>query len=143
MENLELFLIFSGYIFGLGAVTVIDILGFLGTKSSYWNEATIRTHKVTKPLIWLGTFLAVAGYFLYFKDNYDSNTFKSLVLIFSILILNGIFLSFYISPILLKREKEGLSKEILSKSLQLKIFISFIISDLGWWGSLILFLWSI
>ncbi len=143
MENLELFLIFSGYIFGLGAVTVIDILGFLGTKSSYWNEATIRTHKVTKPLIWLGTFLAVAGYFLYFKNNYDSNTFKSLVLIFSILILNGIFLSFYISPILLKREKEGLSKEILSKSLQLKIFISFIISDLGWWGSLILFLWSI
>jgi hypothetical protein len=38
MNNLlGVFLIISGYIIGLGAVTVIDILGFLGRKSSYWT----------------------------------------------------------------------------------------------------------
>ncbi len=46
---------------GLGAVTVIDLHGFLGRTSSYWTEATIRTHKITKPLIWKGMFLAILG----------------------------------------------------------------------------------
>ena len=32
----NLLISFSGYIIGLGAVTVIDTLGFLGRKSSYW-----------------------------------------------------------------------------------------------------------
>jgi hypothetical protein len=45
----------------LGAVTVIDLHGFLGRKSSYWTEATTRTHKVTKPLIWAGLFLQCLG----------------------------------------------------------------------------------
>jgi hypothetical protein len=61
-------------------------------------------------------------------------------LIYFILILNGLFLSFYVSPILLNLEKKGTSKVLLPDSLQRKVFLSFIISDLGWWGSLILFL---
>ncbi len=69
-EILGFFLVISGYIIGLGAVTVIDTLGFLGRKSSYWTETTIRTHKVTKPLIWLGIFLILIGsYFYNFRDN--------------------------------------------------------------------------
>lgn len=135
MESfLGLFLIISGYVVGLGAVTVIDILGFLGRKSSYWTEATIRTHNVTKPLIWLGLFLILIGSFIYPK--FDSN----LYFVYFVLILNGIFLSFYISPILLDREKKGKQKEILPQSLQNQIFISFIFSFLGWWGSLLLFI---
>lgn len=134
MDNLILiFIIISGYIVGLGAVTVIDTLGFLGRKSSYWTEATIRTHKVTKPLIWLGIFLVTIGALILKLPNY-------FLYIYSILILNGIFLSFYVSPYLLNMEKKGKQKELLPKNLQFKITISFVISFIGWWGSLILFL---
>ncbi|MDO8659167.1 MAG: hypothetical protein Q7K54_01055 [Candidatus Parcubacteria bacterium] len=54
LNFIGLFVFISGFIVGLGAVTVIDIHGFLGRKSSYWTEATTRTHKVTKPMIWVG-----------------------------------------------------------------------------------------
>lgn len=135
MENLlGIILIIVGYIVGLGAVTVIDTLGFLGRSSSYWTETTIRAHKVTKPLIWIGIFLILIG--SYFYKNLNPN----LIYFYIVLILNGFFLSFYVSPILLEREKKGKIKEILPASLQNKIFVSFIISFLSWWGSLILFL---
>ena len=134
MSNLlGIFLIISGYIIGLGAVTVIDILGFLGRKSSYWTEATIRAHKVTKPLIWIGIILVLLGGILIQLPQY-------FFLIYFILILNGLFLSFYVSPILLNLEKKDKSKVLLPNSLQKKIILSFTISDLGWWGSLILLL---
>ena len=61
MEFVGLYLHLAGFIIGLGAVTVIDLHGFLGRKSPYWTEATTRTHKVTKPLIWLGMTLAIMG----------------------------------------------------------------------------------
>jgi hypothetical protein len=62
LDILGVFLFIAGFIVGLGAITVIDIHGFLGQKSSYWTEATTRTHKVTKPLIWIGLFSAVTGF---------------------------------------------------------------------------------
>lgn len=133
--DISYFLIISGYIVGLGAVTVIDILGFLGRTSGYWTESTIRAHKVTKPLIWLGLFLILIGSYFYKYLN------PNLIYFYIVLILNGIFLSFYVSPILLEREKKGKIKEILPASLQNKIFVSFIISFLSWWGSLLLFLY--
>ena len=136
-----LFFIIAGYIVGLGSVTVIDILGFLGRTSSYWTESTIRAHKVTKPLIWLGLFLILFGGILFFQNKELTQNLIYLILIFTILVINGIFLSFYVSPILLEREKKGKIKEILPTSLQNKIFVSFIISFFGWWGSLLLFLY--
>lgn len=70
-EVIGLFLFIAGFIIGLGAVTVIDIHGFLGRKSSYWTEATIRTHKVTKPLIWLGMSLAILGGLVFYRYSID------------------------------------------------------------------------
>ena len=134
MNNLlGIFIVMAGYIVGLGAVTVIDILGFLGRKSSYWTEATIRAHKVTKPLIWVGIFLVCLGGLILNIPQY-------LFLIYFVLILNGLFLSFYVSPILLETEKRNKQKQLLPNSLQKKIVLSFIVSDLGWWGGLFLFL---
>jgi hypothetical protein len=134
MDNiLGIFIIISGYIIGLGAITVIDILGFLGRKSSYWTEATIRAHKVTKPLIWLGIFLVSIGGLILNIPQY-------LFLIYFILALNGLFLSFYVSPILLEIERKNKQNQLIPNPLQKKIVLSFIVSDLGWWGSLILLL---
>ncbi len=138
-----LFILIMGYVIGLGAVTVIDIHGFLGRKSSYWTEATTRTHKVTKPMIWLGTILAIIGGIIYFYEVPFIGIPAYLACIAFLLILNGAFLSFSVSPFLLAREREGKSAELLPKSWQNKIMVSLIISDLGWWGSLVMVVWYI
>ncbi len=66
-DVLGLFLFIGGFIIGLGAVTVIDIHGFLGRKSAYWTEATTRTHKVTKPMIWVGIALVIIGGLIFYR----------------------------------------------------------------------------
>lgn len=138
LDTIGLFLFLDGFVIGLGAVTVIDIHGFLGRKSSYWTEATTRTHKVTKPMIWAGIILAIIGGLIFYREQ----SFAGIPLIHAViafaLILNGYFLSFKVSPFLLKREKEGLSGELLPASWQKKIMASLIVSDIGWWGGLLL-----
>jgi len=138
-----LFLFIAGFIIGLGAVTVIDLHGFLGRKSPYWTEATIRTHKITKPLIWIGIFLAILGGLI----TYRNIVFSGISLIHAVLavalILNGAFLSFWVSPRLLMREKEGKARELLPADLQIRIAVSFVISVIGWWSSLFLLVWYI
>jgi len=147
MENwidfISLLTLISGFVIGLGAVTVIDVHGFLGMKSSYWTEATIRTHKVTKPLIWLGTFLAVVGGSVYYRNEPLSVFSISLASTAIVLILNGLFLTLKVSPYLLKREKQGKSTEILPKSWQNQVLFSFLLSDFGWWTALALVVYSI
>ena len=138
---ISLFSMISGFILGLGAVTVIDIHGFLGRKSSYWTEATTRTHKVTKPLIWVGIFLAIIGGILFFRNEPFFGVPMYLALISIVLVLNGLFLSFRVSPYLLQKEKEGRASELLPESWQRKIIVGLIFSDLGWWGSLALVVW--
>lgn len=142
-DILGLFLFIAGFIIGLGAVTVIDLHGFLGRKSPYWTEATIRTHKITKPLIWAGMFLAILGGVI----TYRNVGFPGVALLHSflalMLVLNGAFLSFRISPRLLQREKEGKARELLPSDMQKKIAVSFVVSVFGWWGSLFLLVWYI
>lgn len=143
LNFIGLFILIAGFVIGLGAVTVIDIHGFLGRNSSYWTEATTRTHKITKPMIWIGMALAIIGGFIFFRNEPFLGVPLYLLLISSILILNGIFLSFSVSPFLIAREKEGKSSQLLPKSWQNKIIISLIFSDLGWWGGLIIITWYI
>lgn len=131
-----LFMFLAGFIIGLGAVTVIDLHGFLGRKSSYWSEATVRTHKITKPLIWIGINLSIFGSFLFYINELSSIIPAYHLILFSVLVANGGFLSLKVSPYLLKREKEGKASEILPKDWQNKIFASFVLSFLGWWISL-------
>ncbi len=135
-DILGLFILIAGFILGLGAVTVIDLHGFLGRKSQYWTEATTRTHKVTKPLIWAGTLLVLIGGIIFHKS-FSGLELVHFILVF-VLILNGLFLTFSVSPFLLKREKEGKSSELLPNSWQNKIAFSFIVSFLGWWGLVLL-----
>ena len=145
MEDLLLFLAsavwLAGYVVGLGAVTVIDLHGFLGRTSPYWTEATVRTHKVTKPLIWLGIILAGAGSLWYFTQTGFSDLSYVYLTILAVLLINGSFLSFYVSPYLLRQERAGRARELLPFSLQVKITISFLFSFTGWWGSFLLALY--
>ena len=141
LDFIGLFILIAGFIIGLGAVTVIDIHGFLGRKSNYWTEATTRTHKITKPLIWVGIFLAIIGGIVFFRNEPFAGVPMYVAFIATVLILNGLFLSFRVSPYLLQKEKEGRASELLTKSWQRKILVGLILSDLGWWGSLALVVW--
>jgi len=145
IDNLPLYIatatMLAGYIIGLGAVTVIDLHGFLGHTSSYWTEATIRTHKVTKPLIWVGLILVLIGTYVYFSLTTFTTLSSLLFLMYALLVVNGSFLSFYVSPYLLLQEKAGRAGELLPLVLQVKITISFLISFIGWWGSFLLLIY--
>ena len=136
LDLLGIFLFIAGFIVGLGAVTVIDIHGFLGRKSAYWTEATTRTHKVTKPLIWIGLFLAISGALITYRNSNLSGIPLLQAIIAVALVLNGLFLSFYVSPYMMKRE-------LLPDSLQIKIALSFVVSFAGWWSEVFLLVWYI
>lgn len=142
-DFIGLFILIAGFVIGLGAVTVIDIHGFLGRKSNYWTEATTRTHKVTKPMIWAGIGLAVIGGIIFFRNEPFTGVPMYLAIIAIVLILNGLFLSFRVSPYILQKEKEGKAGELLPESWQKKIIVSLIFSDLGWWGALALIVWHL
>ncbi|HXK40304.1 MAG TPA: hypothetical protein VJ837_05740 [Candidatus Paceibacterota bacterium] len=137
-DAIGLFLFLAGFIIGLGAVTVIDFHGFLGRKSSYWTEATTRTHKVTKPMIWTGIVLAIIGGAIFYRAEAFAGIPMLHALAALMLIGNGYFLSFKVSPYLLEKERDGRAGEILSTSWQRKIAAGLIVSDIGWWGSLAL-----
>lgn len=138
IESIGLFLFIAGFVVGLGAVTVIDLMGFLGRSSSYWTEATIRTHKVTKPLIWLGITFAVVGGVLTYREETFAGIPLAHACIALVLVLNGAFLSGYVSPVLLAREEAGKAGDVLPCSLQRTILMSMLLSDVGWWSALIL-----
>lgn len=137
-DTIGLFVMLAGFVIGLGAVTVIDLHGFLGRTSSYWTEATVRTHKVTKPLIWLGMCLAIVGGVLWYRDVPFTVIPQIHVAIAVALLANGCFLSFGVSPFLLRREKAGNAGKLLPASWQRKIAVSLVVSDVGWWGGLAL-----
>jgi len=136
-EIVGLFILLAGFIIGLGAVTVIDLHGFLARRSSYWTQATIRTHKITKPLIWIGLFLILMGGILFYQNVLIEGLLLLHLISLPIMILNGIFLSCKVSPFLLKQEKEGKDTELLPSSLQTQITFSFIISFISWWANLL------
>ncbi|RJO61016.1 hypothetical protein C4544_03880 [candidate division WS5 bacterium] len=141
LDILGIFIFIAGFIVGLGAVTVIDIHGALGRRSAYWTEATTRTHKVTKPLIWIGLFLASSGALITYRDSGLAGIPLLQAIIAVALVLNGLFLSFYVSPYILKREREGRAQELLPDSLQIKIALSFVVSFIGWWSEVFLLVW--
>lgn len=143
LDFIGLFLLIAGFIIGLGAVTVIDIHGFLGRRSSYWTEATTRTHRVTKPLIWVGLVLVLLGGCIFYRHQPLAGIPLFHLLIAAGLLVNGAFLSFSVSPFLLERERQGKSGELLPLPWQQKIILSLIVSDIGWWGALALLVWYI
>jgi len=129
--NLKLFFHFVGIIIALGAVTVIDVMGFFSRKSIKKTQETIVAHHTTKPLIWVGTIIVLISWvFILIQKNFgEIEIIKSILLV--IIILNGCFLSFHISPRLSKMK--GV-KKLLNKSLQIKIGISLVVSLISWWG---------
>ncbi len=126
-----LFFHLAGIIIGLGAATVIDTMGFFSRKNIEKTQQTIFAHHTTKPLIWIGTIIVLITWIIIFIRNSFEGIYlwKSLLLI--VMVLNGCFLSFIISPELNRRI--GI-KELLPRTLQIKIGVSLVISFISWWS---------
>ncbi len=122
------FIHFAGIIIALGAVTVIDILGFLSRKSKSWTQVTIATHHVTKLLIWFGTALMTLSWIFLF-GNSTFAYIKSVLIV--LLIANGSFLSFYVSP---RLDMLCRKNKLFPKKLQYKVMVSAFISFCCWWS---------
>jgi hypothetical protein len=122
------FIHFVGIIIALGAVTVIDTLGFLSRKSKGWTQVTIAAHHVTKPLIWGGTILIALSWVFLFSNTILSHI-KSVIIV--LLIVNGSFLSFYVSPRLDTLQGK---KKLFPKRLQHKVMVSAFISFCCCWS---------
>ncbi len=137
LDFIGLFIHVAGIIVGLGAVTVIDTLGFISRKSKEWTQVTIQAHHVTKPLIWLGSSLMIVGWLLVYEIGFWS-TIKSWTIV--LLVLNGGFLSFYVSPRLdLLKGK----KVLLPSKLQTAIAVSMVVSFVSWWSLVLITVWSL
>jgi hypothetical protein len=131
MQGLISFFHFVGIIIALGAVTVIDTMGFFSRNDKKKTQGTIAAHHTTKPLIWLGTVIVLVTWVLMIWGQKLEGIYlwKSLLLV--VMILNGVFLSFVISPAL---DKLIGKSQLLSFGLQIKISISLVISFISWWS---------
>lgn len=89
-------------------------------------------------MIWTGIALAIIGGLIFYRSEQILGIPLMHAIIALVLIANGYFLSFKVSPFLLKREESGRSGDLLPATWQRKIMVSLIISDLGWWGGLLL-----
>jgi hypothetical protein len=134
--HLAAFVWTAGFVVGLGAVSVIETLGFLGQRSPYWTETTIRAHKVTKPLIWIGLSLATLGGAWYYSLHDWPTVWLRHGLLLVLMIANGSFLTFWISPRLLERERQGRATQLLPKSWKTAVTLSFLVSITTWWSAL-------
>ncbi|MDO8648904.1 MAG: hypothetical protein Q7R81_03910 [Candidatus Peregrinibacteria bacterium] len=143
LDLIGMFLALVGFSFGLGGVTIIDIHSFLGRNSPYWMEASIRTHKITKPLIWTGLACATVGSVILYRDETLSGTILVQALLLVLLAGNGAFLTFKISRPLLEQERLGKAAELLSPHLQRTIGACFLLSFVLWWSEAVLFTWHL
>ena len=125
-----LFIHLAGIIIALGSVTVIDSMGFISRKNKKWTQTTISAHHITKPLIWIGIALIIfSWFFILISEGFTNiNSVKSVILV--ILIVNGLFLSFYISSELDKLKGKNI---LLPTRLQKKIALSMLVSFFSWW----------
>ncbi len=125
MQEVLYFFHFVGIIIALGAVTVIDSMGFISKNSKKWTQTTIQAHHVTKPLIWIGTAIMTITYLMM-----PNNWLIIKNILIPVLIINGAFLSFYVSP----RLDELAGKNVLLPlELKIKITVSMLVSFFCWW----------
>jgi len=121
----------AGIVIALGAVTVVDSLGVISRTSKRWTQVTVDAHHVTRALIWTGIGIIAVTWaaMLWMKGMSTLAALKTGLLV--VMVLNGSFLSFYISPRL--DELKGTDR-LVPKQLQPKIALSAAVSFVSWWS---------
>lgn len=129
------FIHITSVIIGFGAVIVIDSFGLAWLFKKATIKLLVSVAAVTQRLIWLGWFGAVlSGSFMIYKMGGlsaigDLTALK--IFLVALLGLNGVNLHFI-------KKKLGQFGENIPKSLMLRVGIASFISQVGWWGALII-----
>ncbi|MFT4309605.1 MAG: hypothetical protein ACMXYL_03905 [Candidatus Woesearchaeota archaeon] len=120
-----------GLVIGMGSAIVIETIGFIARKSGFWTRVAVDTHYVTKPLIWFGTILLSLSWILIMESDAIVHPYYWKTLLLLLLIINGSYLSFFVSPRIINHRKHSDGEPLPSK-LQTIILPSAIVSVLGW-----------
>ncbi len=121
----------AGIIIGLGAVTVVDTMGMLSRNSRKWTQITVDAHHVTKPLIWLGIGIIALTWVIKMHLGVFNTIAYWKTGLLALMVLNGCFLSFYVSPYLDSLRGTG---KLVSDRMKMKITTSAVVSFLSWWS---------
>ena len=119
---------------GFGAVVVVDTAGFLWLFKKTSINSVYRVASITQRLIWLGWVgLVLSGVGLISIKGYVDNL--TLIKLFFVFMLgvNGLFLHY------IKKSLHRMRiSEISSPSSRFRITLASAVSQLGWWGALII-----
>ena len=133
-----LFYVFLGVhiislIIGMGAVLVIDTAGVLWLLKKTKLSSVMSMARLTQPLIWIGwSGLVISGsVLLTLKGSVDALTKLKLFLVLMVG-LNGFFLH------LIKKSMESIKGEHVPAKLMFKIALASAISQIGWWGAIVI-----
>jgi hypothetical protein len=131
---IALFIHLISLIIGFGAVLVVDTFGALMIFKKRSLETVRKVANVTQPLIWLGwTGMVASGIYLILVKGYvDNLTLIKIFFVFGIGV-NGFFLH------KIKKYLQTVQTvEDISPIFAFRIFVTSAISQVGWWGALII-----
>ena len=132
--TVALFVHLVSLVVGFGAVVVVDMFGLLWLARRVPLSLVNRVAGVTQRLIWLGwSGLVVSGLVLISKKGFVDNL--TLIKLFFVAMLgaNGLFLH------TIKKRMEALSDDaIMTPDLKRQVGFSSFISQLGWWGAMLI-----
>lgn len=129
-----LFIHLSFLILGFGSVLVTDLYGLLWLRDRVRFTQLVSVSSITQKFIWIGWFGMVAAGIplIIFKGEIDNLMVIKLFFV-GLIGLNGILLDS------LHKKVEGYTKgEHVPNTFMFRLMLSLFISQLGWWGALLI-----
>ncbi len=129
-----LFIHLVSLLVGFGAVIVIDTFGLLWMLGKKTLADVGKVANVTQVLIWIGwSGLVLSGSMLLYTKGYIDNLTWIKLFLVAMVGVNGLFMHF------IKKQMDALGAvSELPKSLFFKISMASTISQLGWWGAIMI-----
>lgn len=130
-----LFIHLVSLVVGFGAVIVIDSFGLVWLLfKSVDLKFLVKVANITQRLIWLGWCgLVFSGIFLITMKGYIDNLTQIKLFLVAMVGLNGVFLH-----VIKKSMEKYMNSKNLPAKLQFRIGLSSFISQLGWWGAMLI-----
>lgn len=132
--HIFLFIHLISLVVGFGAVVVIDTCGFLWLIKKIKLSFVEKVARITQPLIWTGwSFLVLSGIPLIIMKGTISGLTTIKIFLVLLLGLNGLYLH------IIKKGLKGVTNnDNIPKILKFRITFATTISQIGWWGAIII-----
>ncbi len=121
-------------ILGFGSVMVIDTFGLLMLLKKTTLVMVEKVANITQKLIWVGwTGMVISGFNLIILKGYVDNLTKIKIFLVLLIGLNGWFLHKIKQTL-----KQHAQFSDIPNKIKFNIFFSTLISQIGWWGALVI-----